>query len=315
MDHRALPLELGEKIDSKEAIALAGKKAVYGNYREFLSHETETLSGRNIENLHRMRVATRRMRAVLKTMRPVYGWERVRILRDQLWRVARHLGELRDIDTFVLFLENCHTQLGDSAKPAVHQLIGDRQSTREAGRVDLIREFGRDWYRCMKEDIVSFLVNHTNEDLHSPPVKNALPPLMEEAYAQILANRDTICDAPQEELHRLRIQFKRLRYLCESFVSCYGKEMEDLIKEFIEFQDMLGAMQDHYRDAAFLRNIRRKSPPDAASSKGKSSLDELIEHFEQILKKERIQFFECWGRFTLKENEIRALYIFRNGIS
>lgn len=314
METVALSSELNNPIQKQEAIDLAARKAIYTQFNEFLNREKGTLQGKNIEDLHRMRVSTRRMRSLLRSFKSLFGNKQVRVLADQLWRTAFLLGEIRDIDTFVVFLEECHEQIADSAKPSIHKLIEERLSIREKKRENLAKEFDREWYDCMKEDIVSFLNIPSPDTQQARLVADALPPLLEQDYQAIFSYRDNIQDVLPDNLHQLRIQIKRLRYLCDSFSSCYDQQLADLIKDFVELQNSLGAIQDHYRDIAYLQENRSILLQNEKSSDNDSSLEHLIDHLEKSLKKKRNQFFEQWERFTLKENEIRILYLIRNGI-
>jgi CHAD domain-containing protein len=51
-------------------------------------------------------------------------------------------------------------------------------------------------------------------------------------------------DLTPAELHRVRILFRRLRYVCEVFAPLYKPGMRPLIERLVEFQDHLGEHQD-----------------------------------------------------------------------
>ena len=61
--------------------------------------------GKDLEHIHRLRVATRRLRAGLRTFRGCAGKERVRRVRRTLLRAAAALGAARDLDVQIGVLE------------------------------------------------------------------------------------------------------------------------------------------------------------------------------------------------------------------
>ena len=309
-----LPQELFEGVKKKDPIAIAGKKIFAEQFQIFQDREAGTLSGQDIEDLHRMRVASRRMRVLLKTMRDIYGRDRISSLREGLRKAAFFLGELRDIDTFVIFLESYLPQLPDAVQSAVHELIDERLYARQKGLENLNREVSEPWYRHLKEGIFKLLTDHSEEDLQSAPVKVASPNILKSAFSSILAYGDKVFEADQEELHKLRILFKRNRYLSEFFASCYDESIRVLNAEFNAFQDVLGDMHDRHRDVLFIEESRRDLEQQLVTAKDVKSLDRLIARFEKDVEKERQKFFVRWRRLLLKENIIRFHYIIQNGI-
>lgn len=303
-----------EDLDSTSSVALTGKLVFAEQFQIFLDHEAGTLSGDDIEDLHKMRVATRRMRALLKSLRDFYDPDQVRFLRDSLKNIAQRLGELRDIDSFLLFLSQCESQIPSSIQPAIHHIIEDRRYAREQQLQKLRVEFTQNEYLRFKDEIHSFIqINDEAENL-SPSIKMAIPALLEKLFDKIIKKKDRIYEATIPELHRLRINFKRLRYLCEFFSPWYDKSMDKIIQDFISYQDILGDIHDHHRDILFLQESQERIFAELGSENHSQSLRDLIQHYEQILSSEKEKFYELWPFFTLEENEIRYRYFIRHGI-
>jgi inorganic triphosphatase YgiF len=93
-----LPRKVGLHAD--DVMAEVTRKIIHFQFQHMLYHEAGTQMGQEIEELHDMRVATRRMRAALH----VFG----DYLDDDTWapfdkglrRTGRILGEVRDLDVF-----------------------------------------------------------------------------------------------------------------------------------------------------------------------------------------------------------------------
>ncbi len=307
-------LETPPPKGNSEAAALSGKKVLSLLFDLFLEKEAGTLAGDDIEFLHRMRVATRRMRSLLKIMNGVYDEERVQPLYYDLRRVALLLGEVRDIDTFVPFLRSCQTTLPKSVNPAIEHVIEDRLMVREKSLNIIRAEFKSEWYIDFKRSMADFIAEHSFYDLESEDIQIVAPRLIENCLVKILKRRNRIYDATHEELHRQRIRFKRFRYACEFFMSFYGNKLASFIQELEEIQDILGLMQDHSRDIKFLESSKDEIVADMKNKNGAASLNDLLKHFHKSIDQEHKKFLLTWRRFSLPENELRYLYIIRNGI-
>ncbi|HYH31292.1 MAG TPA: CHAD domain-containing protein [Pseudonocardia sp.] len=72
--------------------------------RALLRHDPGTRSGADIEDLHQMRVAVRRMRATLTAARPLLDAAWAGGLRAELGWLGRGLGPVRDLDVRLLRL-------------------------------------------------------------------------------------------------------------------------------------------------------------------------------------------------------------------
>src|SRR4029077_1143360 len=80
------------------------RASLYQRLRALLAHEAGTRTGEDIEDLHQMRVAVRRMRATLKAARPLLDAAWADGLRAELgWRGGA-LGPVRDLDVLLLRL-------------------------------------------------------------------------------------------------------------------------------------------------------------------------------------------------------------------
>ena len=302
------------KKGNSEAAALSGKRILSLLFDLFLEKEAGTLAGEDIEFLHRMRVATRRMRSLLKVMNGVYDEERIEPINYDLRRVGQLLGEVRDIDTFVPFLRSCQTTLPKSANPAIEHVIEDRLTAREQ-KLKIIRaEFKSEWYIDLKRSMAEFIAEHSFYDLESEDIQIVAPRLIENCLIKILKHRNRMYNASPAELHRQRIRFKRFRYTCEFFMSFYGNKLAPFIKELEDIQDILGLMQDHSRDIQFLESRKDEIVSDMKNKNASASLNDLLKHFHKSIEQEHRKFLLTWRIFSLPENELRYLYIIRNGI-
>ncbi len=70
----------------------------------FLGEIDGVRSGRDIEHIHRMRVASRRLRAALPLFKSCFPKEKFRKWMPELQKITRALGDARDTDVQIAFL-------------------------------------------------------------------------------------------------------------------------------------------------------------------------------------------------------------------
>jgi CHAD domain-containing protein len=125
------PVELTDEVAYGEAAA----RVVAVRAEELAEHLDGVLDTAEIERVHDLRVATRRLRAALEIFEPCFPAKRYkRALRD-LKRLADGLGERRDRDVAIASLDEFREKLTEADRPGVSSLIGRlRDEQQEANR-------------------------------------------------------------------------------------------------------------------------------------------------------------------------------------
>ena len=120
-----------EGLTSNDAYAAAAAKIVSVRTREVADHSQNVLDVTDIERVHDMRVASRRLRAVLEVFAPCFPRGPYRgVLRD-VKMVADALGERRDPDVHLAAMQKLAEALPPELRPGV-ELLADRQRARQA---------------------------------------------------------------------------------------------------------------------------------------------------------------------------------------
>jgi CHAD domain-containing protein len=114
-----------------EPFQAAAARVVSVRGEEVWEHLGRALDIEDIEGVHDMRVATRRLRAVLEIFAPCFERKRVRdVLRD-VKRLADALGERRDPDVHIDALEDFAAAASQPDRPGVRVLV-DRLREQQA---------------------------------------------------------------------------------------------------------------------------------------------------------------------------------------
>jgi CHAD domain-containing protein len=217
------------------------------HFEALLRHEAGTRLGEDIEDLHDMRVATRRLRAVFEVFGLAFCPRDIRPLLRDLRTARQALGPVRDLDVFI---ENARRYEKTSAV-SLQIPIEIWQAERQSARKKMSAYLDSPIFAAFKTDFSRFLDTpglgarrYDSREPHPQITWQAAPLLIYQRYADVLACEALIPDASPEQLHDLRIRFKKLRYAVEFFRDILGKPAAALIADFKIMQDHLGDLND-----------------------------------------------------------------------
>jgi CHAD domain-containing protein len=265
---QALEVELLKKpgIDPDDPMAEAGRKTFRFHYRRMLHHEPGTRLGEDIEALHDMRVATRRMRAAFRVFGDYFDPQATSPYLKGLRRTGRILGAVRDLDVFRAKVQAYLNALPDTQRGSLDDLLAVLETQREAARQQMIVYLDGARYTRFKERFGEFvetegmgslLVAPDAGDVHPYRVRHVAPMAIYERLAAVRAYDEwvSILNPPVTRLHALRIASKWLRYTLEFFQEVLGPETKTLVKEVVALQDHLGELQDAVVASGLLRDF------------------------------------------------------------
>jgi CHAD domain-containing protein len=211
--------------------------------RALLTHDPGTRVGADPEELHQMRVAVRRMRAMLKAARPLLDRTWSDDLRAELGWLGRALGPVRDADVLIERLRGHAVALDDTSRAAVETLIEALVADRERARAEMLAALDSSRYTAL----LRRLATAVSQPLPIPRDHVAAPPLLQLVRAEYRrlskAVRAAGEDPPDDVLHALRIRGKRLRYTGELAGSA-RTPVRKLVESTVALQDVLGEHQD-----------------------------------------------------------------------
>ncbi|MBN9735836.1 MULTISPECIES: CHAD domain-containing protein [unclassified Pseudonocardia] len=248
--------DLGERLTAGPGEpAVAHVRALLDKrLRAMLHHEPGVRDGSDIEELHQMRVAVRRMRAALKAARPLLDHTWADGLRSDLGRLGRALGPVRDLDVMIERLRGEVATLPPAEQDAGDRLVGVLEAERIAARAEMLDELDSDRHTALRRH----LVEAVSEPLPEPPDEVARPALIDLVRAETRKLTKAVRRAgenpPDMTLHDLRIRTKRLRYTGELVEPAMrdddgdrtkdAKHVKKMLKAAEGLQEVLGDHQD-----------------------------------------------------------------------
>jgi CHAD domain-containing protein len=277
-------------VVAEDHVAEAGRKVMRFHLARMLEREPGVRSGRDAEDVHKMRVATRRQRAAWRVFGESYRKNRTKAYRDGLRDIARRLGAVRDLDVQLEGADAYRADLPAAEHRALEPLLGAWRQHRDDARTLLIRELDSPGHLRFVDDYLDFV--RTEGAAVSPVtpaqphrVRDTAPSRIWSAYEQVRAYEPVLRWADVPTLHELRIASKWLRYSLEFVQETLGEESEPLIERVTALQDHLGLMND----------------ADVAGSMARTF---LVEHASQLSQLESAAI----GRYLVdREREVTRL--------
>jgi CHAD domain-containing protein len=226
-----------------------------------MRHQLEPLRGQDPEGIHQMRVASRRLRAILKENRKLYPKDRLKGLEDDARAITRGLGKARELDVSIALLEGIRSEMHGPPRHAANHALRHMRRLRAA-----------EWERIRDTaDLVgSEEFQHTFHALTDSKI-TASRCIVENAIRSTTRQfRDVqteyilwLHNPTDDQLHALRIAFKKLRYTAEFYRKTYGRKMEKFILALKDVQGALGDWHDLCVLSAYVEEARKNAPPKA----------------------------------------------------
>ncbi len=232
-------------------ICLFGADALQAQL-EALARETDGVrASEDIEFVHRMRVASRRLRGTLSIFTPCLPRKRVEGWTRAIRRITRALGEARDTDVQLEWL----LQIDAGAAPRAHAGIGrvmlrlrqgrERKQTRVLAALDRLRddrtvETMSDYLR--RQMVTAHLVG---ADPEAPSVQAWAARVILARLEDFLMYEPYVSQPERlTELHAMRIAAKHLRYAMQLFASLFPDGLRVPLQAARTAQDQLGVLHD-----------------------------------------------------------------------
>lgn len=307
-----VPKQPGVRAD--DPLAEAGRKVLRMHLARMLSYEAGTRIGIDPEDLHKMRVATRRMRAVWQVFDGAYERKVQKRHVAELRTVARALGAVRDLDVQLDALAEYRANISDGSAAsgtsdgsgpsggALEPLAGVWRERRKEARERLIKLLDSRAYEGFVEDYLEFVETPgagalTTDGARPLRVRDAAAGRAWQAYEAFRAHDAGLRWADLPALHELRIDGKRLRYTLESFSEVLPPSATEIITAVTVIQDHLGALNDAHIAEGLVRGWLVAFAP-ALPSVTRDAAGDYLASREALASRLRRTFPRVWRRVS-----------------
>ena len=205
--------------------------------------------GDDVEDIHQVRVASRRLRAGLAVFGDLWPAKTVKQWRRQIRRLMRSLGEARDQDVQIEFLRGIADQMADPQQRAgVSRLLLRCMQHREALQAEVAKAGKSAKARRVMDQMRRVSRKASAAKGAGAPTRR----LFLRAQREILTRleemgrfQDSLAEPQQMgRHHHMRIAAKRMRYTMEIFAPAYQGRLDPFIAAAKDLQAMLGDIHD-----------------------------------------------------------------------
>jgi CHAD domain-containing protein len=261
------------------------------------------------EFLHDYRVALRRTRSLLGSLKKIVPSDDVVRFQMGLKEIGTFTGPVRDLDVYLLARKDYQTMLPDGLQEGLALFF---QGLTRQRRKELLRlrkalqsrkyhSFMAQWKEYLENSILT-----SSLAAGQRPCRQVARKAIRKRLRSILESGAQIGpQSPDTELHSLRIQAKKLRYLLEFYRSLFPEsEMDVLVKSLKKLQDNLGNFNDlsvqqkmlgEYQNTLAVKDLNNALKVAAA-------LGGLITHLHEEQTDVRNTFEQTFEQFTIVVN-------------
>jgi CHAD domain-containing protein len=224
------------------------------------------------DSIHKMRVATRRLRSALTTFKPLFAAEVARPLRDELKWLAGELGAARDAEVMrdrvgeAVAAENAAVELGPVADVAGAELAEAYRGAHDR----VLAELDGERYHGILAGLDELVTAPPFTERAAAPAGKTLPRLVGRSYAKVKSLVDDAAAHPpgaerEELLHDARKAAKASRYAGESVSRVFGADATAFAQAMEAVQEALGEHQDSVLTRERLRDLALTSSSTGAA--------------------------------------------------
>ena len=301
------------------APAVQGMRLAFtARFNEMLEWRKEALDWTDPEGVHSMRVASRRLRSMLRDFLPYLPKRSFASVIKQFKRLADALGEVRDQDVAIQVLEEIEKKAPAEHAAALNQFIAKRTELRQRYRNELKVQLAKNELKKLQSDFAMAIEEATATAERKR--KRLTPPTFAKVSQAII--RDRLKEVEKrsnalfrpldvEALHQLRIATKRLRYAIELLAPCFPHSLSAHAKRAARIQTALGDLHDC--DSWILSIGDEMGPAKKAGATVQlAAFAWLLNHFVKLRTKHVHHAFARWREWEAHDTSAKLRTLLNN---
>jgi CHAD domain-containing protein len=248
----------------------------FSQWEELLRLRQVVLKSCEHEDIHDLRVASRRFRAALNLLGPLCAGCNVQKISKVVRTLTRTLGDLRNLDEALVFFG---PRPGQSGLTGLVNRLEAVRDDEQRGVVKDLKHFKPGKRDQQVREIVAGITTYNTRKQNIP----TLPSYLSNTSISLFETVQTLLPAAlhlenTEERHALRIAIKKWRYFLEIVARISERDYDAVLEQLKKYQSILGSMNDMMVFAAMCRNIGEPAEERAAA--------------EQMLSNETTRLFD-----------------------
>ena len=228
--------------------AEAARRLLSLQYKTILANIDGTLDGSDIEPLHRIRVATRRMRALLQVFRKHLPRESAKFIDEALRGLGLELGPARDLDVWIDFLRTDAARQPLAASRLWQPFLHHQLRCRYLQDATVRRSLRGAHFGALRHHAARLLRAELPLLLETAPASGVLESLARKKFAKAVRRvrkQDHWWHSTDSaKLHRLRGTLRQARYVGEFFAPVLDPGERKLTERLHEAEQVLARVHD-----------------------------------------------------------------------
>lgn len=220
-------------------------------------------SGERGEAIHQLRVATRRLRSLLKTHEALVGGAAALRLRGELKWLADACGEARDLDVFAEALGGRKGQAA-AATAAILRPPLEAAIAKAYAKAGVAIASAR--FRDLTLALAAFIETGEWLEGRARKARAVAREVLDDAWKSFRRRARGFETLDAEDLHRLRLRAKALRYAVEAYAPLFD-DPAPMIAALKRLQDELGRLNDAAQTARMVGLLRLDAEGQAAAAR------------------------------------------------
>lgn len=265
------------------------RSTIQQQYRSIVKREKKVLADENPEDLHDMRVGTRRLRTALQVFEVAIELPASASVR-RIGALAKTLGTLRDLDVQMADLQTVYRpQVEAAEQELLDEAISNLRKRRKQAYAAVEETLRRSRYRDLKATYEHWLDQPQLTPLAQLPIVTVLPDLLSPLLSKLLLHPGWLISAENSSaaaaftLHDLRKACKQARYQAESFAPFYGDSFQDWMQDVKQLQEQLGKLQDsHVLQELLAVNLPKQAQLPTLQAMIQQTQIEALSNWDQV---------------------------------
>ena len=293
------------ELKSADRLDRAMQKILSFQLARFEENIAGVLQDIDTEFVHQARVATRRMRSLIRIFAGAIPEKTASYLVDELFWLGSLFGGVRDLDVFLLNIRTYTGMIKVASRRAVETLRGQIGDERTVRLSELKTGLASARCRLFLSRLHAFagrtLPKNPSAPLALALVQNVAPHVITQRFDAVITQGKKVLAKPKlGNFHKLRIQFKRLRYASEFISPAYGDSLHAFIADMVKIQDCLGDLQDTVFTRSRIEGLLKAWKGHVLDPGLLFMLGEIYELQGEIARLRQAEFQNIWKRFDLE---------------
>lgn len=218
------------------------------------SYSDRVFKEEDVEALHDMRVSARRLQAVFKIFKGLFSKKEYKKQYKRVRDVVRLLGKVRELDVMIGYIMSHINKSTVEDKQILFLLLArlKRQNLYERKKISedkMLNEFALQEVQLLKfidDNLVNPEISSSTDSGFDRSFRDYAYMIIPAMYDRVMGCMNRVVGHPRrkEELHRMRIQTKPLRYALETYQNIFAEDFKKNLKAVKSFVERLGTIHD-----------------------------------------------------------------------